>query len=136
MVPHINYAVLYWSPPKDCTAIQGPIEGYTVTLTALSPWVNTTLPMQVVQGIANELYDGILNLIPFTRYRASVFVMGPNGKTNPALPYSVNFTTLADGECQKVKYKIISDFVGMMIKFMMLYLTFVGGHIIPQLCIK
>jgi hypothetical protein len=27
----------------------------------------------------------------------------PNGRTFPTQPSSINFTTLADGECQKVK---------------------------------
>ena len=91
----------YWSPPKDCASIKGPIEGYTVTLKALSPWVTTTLPEPIVQGSADTFYARCENLIPYTEYRASVFVKGPNGKTNLALPYSINFTTLADGECQK-----------------------------------
>jgi hypothetical protein len=96
-------AVLYWHPPEDCTAIKGPITGYTVTLDALSPWVNTTLPEPTVQVSEDKHYAICQNLIPYTEYRASVFVKGPNGETNPALPYSVNFKTLADGECQKVK---------------------------------
>jgi hypothetical protein len=103
VVPNKNYAELYWSPPTDCTAIKGPIEGYNLTLMAVSPWVNTTLPMPVVQRSGNNIYARSENLIPYTEYRASVFVKGPNGKTNPALPYSVNFTTLPYGECQKVK---------------------------------
>jgi hypothetical protein len=97
-----KWAELYWSPPKDCTSIKGPIEGYTVTLQALSPWVNTTLPMPSVQESANKPYARWENLTPYTEYMASVFVKGPNGKTNPALPYSINFTTLADGECQQL----------------------------------
>jgi hypothetical protein len=90
---------LYWSPPKDCTAIKGSIKGYTVTLKSLSPWVNMTLPDPVVQGPANKPYARCEDLIPYTEYSASVFVKGRNGKTNPDLPYSVPFTTLADGEC-------------------------------------
>jgi hypothetical protein len=97
-----EWAVLYWSPPKDCTSIKGPIEGYTVTLKALSPWVSTTLPEPVVQGSADKPYAICENLIPYTEYSASVFVKGPNNKTNPALPYNINFTTLPDGECQKL----------------------------------
>ena len=102
MDTHKNWTQLYWSPPKDCTSIKGPIEGYTVTLQALSPWVNTTLPMPVVQGSENKPYARCENLTPYTEYSASVFVKGPNGKTNPALPYSINFTTLPDGECEKL----------------------------------
>jgi hypothetical protein len=98
-----KWAELYWSPPKDCTSIKGPIEGYTVTLEALSPWINTTLPEPVVQRSANKFYARCENLTPYTEYRASVFVKGPNGKTNPALPYTINFTTLADGLCQMLK---------------------------------
>jgi hypothetical protein len=97
-----KWAELYWSPPKDCISIKGPIEGYTVTLQALSPWVHTTLPEPVVLVSENEPYARYENLTPYTEYRASVFVKGPNGKTNPALPYSINFTTLPDGECQKL----------------------------------
>ena len=99
MVLHRNWAQFYWGPPKDCTSIKGQIEGYTVTLRALSPWVITTLPEPVVQGSADEPYARCKNLTPYTEYRASVFIKGPNGKTNPALPYSINFTTLADGQC-------------------------------------
>jgi len=55
-----------------------------------------------VQGSADKFYARCDDLTLYTEYRASVFVKGPNGKTNPALPYSVDFTTLADGECQKV----------------------------------
>jgi hypothetical protein len=98
-----NSTKLKWSPPKDCTAIKGPITGYTVTLTALSPWFNTTLPEPTVQVSEDKHYATCENLIPYTEYRVSVFVKGPNGETNPALPYSVNFKTLPDGECQKVK---------------------------------
>jgi hypothetical protein len=98
-----DYALLYWNPPKDCTAMKGPIEGYTVTLQALNLWVNTTLPMPVVQGSENKPYARCENLTPYTEYIASVFVRGPNGKTNPALPYSIKFTTTPDGECQKLK---------------------------------
>jgi hypothetical protein len=97
-----NWVQLYWLPPKDCTSIKGPIAGYTVTLEALSPWVNTTLPEPVVQGSADKPYARCEYLTPYTEYRASVFVKGPNGKANPALPYSINFTTLPDGECQKL----------------------------------
>ena len=103
MDAHKNWTELYWSPPKDCTSIKGPIEGYTVTLQALSPWVNTTLPMPVVQGSENKPYARCENLTPYTQYIASVFVKGPSNKTNPALPYSIKFTTLSDGECQKLK---------------------------------
>jgi Fibronectin type III domain. len=127
-------AQIYWSAPKDCTSIKGPIEGYTVTLKALSPWVNTSLPIPIVQRSADKPYAIWENLTPFTEYMASVFVRGPNGKTNQDLPYSVNFRTLADGECQKLKQNILSDCVLMMMKFMILYLTFEGGCIIPQLC--
>jgi hypothetical protein len=98
-----DHAVLYWSPPKDCTAIKGLITGYTVTLKALSPWVNMTLSDPTVQWSANKPFARCEKLIPYTEYRASVFVKGRNDKTNPALPYSVPFTTLADGECQKVR---------------------------------
>jgi len=97
-----NWAEFYWSPPKDCASIKGQIKGYTVTLKGLSPWVNTTLPETVVLETGDIVYAICQNLIPYTEYRASVFVIGPNGKTNPALPYSINFTTLADGECQKL----------------------------------
>jgi hypothetical protein len=98
-----EWAELYWSPPKDCTSIKGPIVGYTVTLKALSPWVNTTLLEPVVQRSEFKPYARCENLTAYTEYMASVFVKGPNGKTNPALPYSINFTTLPDGECQKLK---------------------------------
>jgi hypothetical protein len=98
-----EYAQLTWSPPKDCTAIKGPIEGYTVTIMAVSPWGYTTLPVANVQESGNIYIAGIVNLIPYTEYRASVFVKGRNGKINPALPCSVNFKTLPRGECQKVK---------------------------------
>jgi hypothetical protein len=103
VVANKTWAELYWSPPKDCASIKGPIEGYTVILEALSQWVNTTLPEPVVQESVNKPYARCENLTPYTEYSASVFVKGPNGKTNPALPYSINFTTLADGECQKLK---------------------------------
>jgi hypothetical protein len=97
-----RWAQLFWTTPNDCTAIKGSIEGYSVTLKALSPWVNTTLSMPVVQGSENKPYAKCENLTPYAEYRASVFVKGPNGKTNPALSYSVDFTTLADGECQQL----------------------------------
>jgi len=97
-----SWAQLFWTPPNDCTAIKGSIEGYSVTLMALSPWVNTTLALPFVQESENKFYARCENLTPYTEYRASVFVKGPNGKTNPALPYSINFTTLADGECQQL----------------------------------
>jgi hypothetical protein len=129
-----TWAVLYWSQPEDCTSIKGPIEGYAVTLKALSPWVNTTLPIPDVQRPADKHNATLENLTPYTEYRASVFVKGRNGKRNPDLPYSVNFTTLAEGECQKLKQKILSDYVGMMMKFMILYVTFESGRIFPQLC--
>jgi hypothetical protein len=98
-----DYAELFWTPPKDCTSIKGPIKGYTVTLMAVSPWVNTALPVPNVQGLPDKPYVRLENLIPYTQYNASVFVKGPNGKTNSALPYTVNFTTLPDGECEKLK---------------------------------
>jgi len=97
-----NWAALYWSPPKDCTSMKGPIEGYTITLKALSPWFNKTQREPVVQESGDKFYARCENLMPYTEYRASVFVKGRNGKINPALPYSINFTTLADGECQKL----------------------------------
>jgi hypothetical protein len=93
-----KYAILFWTPPKDCTSIQGSIQGYTVTLMGLSPWVNTTQLMPTVQGRPEKPYARFENLIPYTHYNADVFVKGRNGSTNPALPYSVNFTTLPDGE--------------------------------------
>jgi len=96
-----NWAELYWSPPKNCTSVKGPIAGYTVTLKASSPWVTTTLHEPVVQRSEDTFYARCENLIPYTEYRASVFVKRLNGKINPALPYSVDFRTLADGECQK-----------------------------------
>ena len=124
-----DYAVLYWTPPKDCTSIKGPIKGYTVTLIAVSPWVNATLPVPTVQGPADKPYARCENLIPYTQYNASMFVKGPNGKTNPSLPYSVNFTTLPNGECQKVKWRIIINFAGMMMNFLVLWLRFEAVYI-------
>jgi hypothetical protein len=98
--PHTqrDYAEVFWTSPKECTSIKGLIEGYTVTLMAVSPWVNTTLPAPKVQYKGDKFYVRSENLIPYTEYNASVFVKGRNGKTNPALPYSVNFRTLPDGE--------------------------------------
>jgi hypothetical protein len=93
-----EYAEFFWTPPKECTSIKGPIEGYTVTLMGVSPWVNTTLAAPRVQDHGDKFYARCDNLIPYTEYNASVFVKGRNGKTNPALPYSVNFRTLPDGE--------------------------------------
>jgi hypothetical protein len=93
-----DYAEISWTPPKECTSIKGPIGGYTVTLMAVSPWVNTTLAAPKVQENGDKLFARCENLIPYTKYNASVFVKGRNGKTNTALPYSVNFRTLPDGE--------------------------------------
>jgi hypothetical protein len=121
---HRNYAEIFWTAPKDCTSIKGPIKGYNVTLMAVSPWVNTNLSFPNVQGLPDKPFVRFETLIPYTQYNASVFVKGPNGKTNPALPYSVNFTTLADGECEKVKWRIVSNFVARVINFMILLLTF------------
>jgi hypothetical protein len=56
-----------------------------------------------VQGSPYKPYARYVNLTPYTEYRASVFVKGPNNKTNPDLPYSVNFTTFPDGEFQQLK---------------------------------
>ncbi|KDR23542.1 Down syndrome cell adhesion molecule-like protein 1 [Zootermopsis nevadensis] len=93
-----EYVEFYWSPPKDCTAIKGSIKGYDVTLIGLSPWARTTQIMPVVQQKEQEQFARFEKLIPYTQYLASVFVRSPKNLTNPALPYSVNFTTLPDGK--------------------------------------
>lgn len=70
-----------------------------MTLMGLSSWVNTILPSPPVQGNEHDRYYVTYeNLIPYTQYNAAVFVKRPNKAINPALPYSVNFTTLPDGE--------------------------------------
>jgi hypothetical protein len=82
-----------------------------------------------VQERENKFYAKCENLIPYTQYNANVFDKGLNGKTNPSLPSSVNFTTLSDGECQKVKWRIISNFVGVMMNFLSLWLRFEAVYI-------
>jgi hypothetical protein len=95
-----KYAELFWKPPKDCTAVKGRIAGYAITLMGLNEWANVT--QSVMMGTADKLSARLEGLIPFTQYKASVFVKRPNGATNPALPLSINFTTLADGESYKI----------------------------------
>jgi hypothetical protein len=93
-----RFAELFWKPPKDCISIKGPIGGYVVTLMGVSAWANITEPGIMMTGTEDKPSARCENLIPYTQYKASVFVKRPNGTTNPALPYNFDFTTLPDGE--------------------------------------
>lgn len=68
----------------------------------LSAWANETQPTIMMTGTENNPSARLEGLIPYTQYKASVFVKRPTGATNPALPRSVNFTTLEDGESYKI----------------------------------
>jgi hypothetical protein len=59
--------------------------------------------MPTVQGSKGEFFARCENLIPYTQYSASVYITRPNNATNSALPYTVNFTTLPEGEWQNLK---------------------------------
>jgi hypothetical protein len=97
-----NYVELFWKPPKDCTAVKGSIGGYAVTLMGLSAWANVTQPGIMMKGTKDNPTARCESLIPYTQYKASVFVKRPTGAINPALSLSVNFTTLPDGESYKI----------------------------------
>jgi hypothetical protein len=97
-----KFVELSWKPPKDCTAVKGPIGDYAVTLMGLSEWANETQPVIMRTGSGNILSARLENLIPYAQYKASVFVKRPSGAINPALSLSINFTTLSDGKPYKI----------------------------------
>jgi PKD repeat protein len=121
-----RYAVLSWTSPKDCTSVKGSITGYTVKLMGLSPWVNMTQLMPTVQGSEGNPCARCENLIPYTNYSASVYIMRSN-VINSALPYTVNFTTLSDGEWQNLKQRMVINNVQV---FITLHIQ--GGKVITM----